>query len=405
MANEPTFSLDPKMGGMNWGYCQPPKINGKQGGAESKYIAITETSKAPQSETTSRIKIKLYGDLGVTDDAPIGSDFERGSTKKVTFTLPDVGKIQKIKLTLDGSQPYRCKKITIKRGAKTASFECLRKLEPCPTADPKGAKCNMKLSATGTSPYEITVKASQKEGSGTTAPILLAVIGKNGEGDLSLISDTGIADGGVKTVKVMGNDVGPITGFKLVIPEQGKLIPSMVRIKNISNLFNYNLDAKSLKVFEIKDIILTNPGKSSYSLVVNSNGGSATSSKPNPEEDKDEGEDADNPDGGQLSVAEKIKLVDLKCDQKMENPSVSNQIFGPEYPTNQPNYLNVLARCPANCHKLKSKVLGLGIHPSNTPICMAALVDNAISFYGGIINISVLPGLTKYSVQKKFKQK
>ena len=151
--------------------------------------------------------------------------------------------------------------------------------------------------------------------------------------------------------------------------------------------------------------MLTNPGKDNYRLDTNSGGDSSGGGNKSAEEDKDEGEDANNPNGGQLSVTDKKKILNLKCDQKLENPSSSNQVFGPDYPTNQPNYLNVLARCPADCHKLKEKVLGLGIHPPHTPICMAALVDNAISFYGGIINISIMPGLTKYTFPKKFKQK
>jgi hypothetical protein len=108
MANEPTFSLDPKLGGMNWGFCQAP--NKKGTGALVKYIAIIETSSVPLSETASGLRIKLYGDLGQTDASGLGDGFERGSTKKVAFSAPDVGKIQKIKLTLDGSQPFRCKK-------------------------------------------------------------------------------------------------------------------------------------------------------------------------------------------------------------------------------------------------------------------------------------------------------
>jgi hypothetical protein len=48
MVNEPTFSLNPKNGGMNWGYCKPiPKT-----GPTLKYNVVIETSKLENSETT-----------------------------------------------------------------------------------------------------------------------------------------------------------------------------------------------------------------------------------------------------------------------------------------------------------------------------------------------------------------
>lgn len=118
----------------------------------------------------------------------------------------------------------------------------------------------------------------------------------------------------------------------------------------------------------------------------------------------DGGQDSNNPNGGLLSVKDKSQIISLRCDSKLENPSRTNLIFGPEYPTNIPNFMSVLARCPSNCHRLKDKVLGVGIHPFFTPICLAALVDNQISFYGGIISISILPGIPKYTIPPNFKR-
>jgi len=420
MSNEPTFSLNTKNGGMNWGFCMV--VNKKTGGIKSKYIAIIETSKVPLSETTSAIKIKLYGDLGVTDLISIGDKFERGSTKKSKFSAPDIGKIQRIKLSLEGTQPYRCKKITIKNGPKTYSFECLKKLEPCPSEDPNGQKCNMKSDVEGNVPYEVTVKADDSPLSGTHSPILLSIIGKKGKGNWKMISDKGLKDGGSKTVKLKSENVGDVVGFELEIPEKGRFVPSIVRIKNVNT--------KAVRIFKVNKITLTNPGRSLYTLNTNtspsggkkgsggrkgpnggSNGGGAFSGPasankkiPDPMKDKDEGENIHNPDGGLLSFADRKRIINLTCTQELYNPSSSNPVFGPDYPTNKPNYLNILARCPGNCHKLKERVLGTGIHPLNTPICLSALVDNALSFYGGIISISVLPGLIKYTIPKSFKQ-
>jgi hypothetical protein len=72
-------------------------------------------------------------------------------------------------------------------------------------------------------------------------------------------------------------------------------------------------------------------------------------------------------------------------------------LFGPEYPTKNINYLSVLAKCPYDCHTKSGTVYGLGIHPENSPICLSALVDQAISYYGGLISILISPGLDNYS--------
>ena len=62
--------------------------------------------------------------------------------------------------------------------------------------------------------------------------------------------------------------------------------------------------------------------------------------------------------------------------------------------------MKILARCPANCHKTQGQVYGSGIHPENSPICLSALVDRAISEYGGIFQISIFPGFEKYLINK-----
>ena len=76
-------------------------------------------------------------------------------------------------------------------------------------------------------------------------------------------------------------------------------------------------------------------------------------------------------------------------------------LFGSTYPTSKINYINVLARCPSNCHNVEGTVYGKGIHPDNSPICLSALIDRAVSEYGGIISISIFPGLEKYLILDK----
>jgi hypothetical protein len=61
----------------------------------------------------------------------------------------------------------------------------------------------------------------------------------------------------------------------------------------------------------------------------------------------------------------------------------------------------VLAECPADCMSNQVKVIGLGIHPEDSPICITAIVDRAMSFYGGIIAISIFNGLPSYTGGKQ----
>jgi hypothetical protein len=326
----------------------------------------------------STIKGVLYGDSGKSDEFVLGEKFERDSTVKKVITGKDIGKLHKLALKLEGRQPYRCRKITFKVGPKTYSFECLKALEPCDARD--GNECRMETEVEGLYPYEITMKAKAARGSGVHSPILIALIGEKGETQFKMFAERGLNDGEVKRRKIFSNKVGKLLGFRLSLPEQGSFAPASIKIKN--------LISKETAIWDILEKI-KNPGKDTIK-VLKSQG------------KNDEGGNLHNPDGGLLSTRDRNQIIKLTCEQKLENPSRTNLLFGPEYPTSFPNYMNVLARCPGHCHLSKEKVYGLGIHPSSTPICIAAIVDNAVSIYGGIISISILPGMPKYTVPKEF---
>ena len=148
------------------------------------------------------------------------------------------------------------------------------------------------------------------------------------------------------------------------------------------------------KKFEIPNTLIINPGKNDFLLNTNSN-------KIQTAKQVSRTLDIDNPDGGLMNYEDYSKIIKLKCDQTLINPSPSKILFGPDYPTRNVNYMNILASCPSNCHLKNEKVFGLAIHPDVSPICLSALVDNAISYYGGIISISILPGLDQYNVPKE----
>ena len=240
----------------------------------------------------------------------------------------------------------------------------------------------MEAEVEGLHPFEITMKAKPARGSGISSPILVSIIGEKGEGQYKMFSEKGLKDGQVKRVKVFSHNVGKIVGFRLSLPEPGTFAPSSIKIKNLVN--------KQTAIWDITEK-LKNPGHDSIKM-----------EKTDEQNNNDDGGNMQNPHGGLLSNTEKNKIINLKCDTKLENPSRTNLLFGPDFPTSFPNYMNVLARCPANCYLSKEKIYGIGIHPSSTPICLAAIIDNAVSLYGGIISISILPGMPKYTVPKEF---
>jgi len=263
---------------------------------------------------------------------------------------------------------------------------------PCTKEDPDNPQCMLEAEADGTFPFEVTVKTSDDKESGTNSPILMNLLGKKGESQVKLLSSNGFKKGKTKVKKMFIKDVGEVTGFKLILTETGKWKPALIIIKNLSKFHCY-IVTKKYKKFELPDTLIINPGKSTFIIDTNSK----KDKSPQPVSRILE---IDNPDGGLLSYDDFKSIVDLKCDQKLFNPSPSKILFGPDYPTSKVNYMSVLARCPSDCHLNTEEVYGLSIHPDASPICLSALVDNAVSFYGGIISISILAGLNNYSVPK-----
>ena len=158
--------------------------------------------------------------------------------------------------------------------------------------------------------------------------------------------------------------------------------------------------------FLLDNVIVSNPGNSPYKYDTNKKDEKADSSKEGDKAgDSSGGEEkppADelnvhDPNGGLMEIKDKKAMIDLKCDQILKNPDDETNLFGPDYPTKDVNYSTIIARCPANCHTLRNiNVYGLSIHPSESPICMSAIVDHAISLYGGIFSISLFSGYDKY---------
>ena len=122
-----------------------------------------------------------------------------------------------------GTQPYRCKSITIFKGSKSFKFECLRNLIPCSRDFPDNDKCKMSSEVDGSVPYEVTIKTSDEL--------------KSGISQTKLIAENGFKRGSSKILKININDIGETQGFKVKLSEGGKWKPSLLIIKNLS-IFN-----------------------------------------------------------------------------------------------------------------------------------------------------------------------
>lgn len=401
MVNEPNFILNPTLGGMNWGFCQLEKPRVKV-----KYIIDVITSGLAKSETSSQIKIQLYGDKGKSEEVLLSNGgLERGSEKTLDIVAKDVGKVAKIALHVIGNQGYRCKNITVKRDNKSTKFDCLNRIEPCKTGgDPKS--CIILLEADGDIPYSITVKTSDDPDAGYKNPVFVKIKGTLLETRTKILTETGLKGGSSNTYTVFTDDVGDVTGFTFELGGPGKWKPVFVAIKN-------DISGVSQTFELVNNPILISPGQGKFSFDLNEKIAEKEPSSSNEldalagigEAKDSEVIDFHDPNGGLLESKDKKNIIELSCDQKLVNPSADEIIFGPDYPTRNINYMKVLAFCPGDCHKRPGTVFGVGIHPDQTPICLAALVDNAISLYGGIISISIFPGMDQYTVPTGFPQK
>ena len=165
-------------------------------------------------------------------------------------------------------------------------------------------------------------------------------------------------------------------------------------------LHNYYIDTKQQRIFELGRQRISNEN-SPYTVNFddsnsNNNDGSGSNlSKPK----ENSNIDINDANGGLMKLEEKKQIIDLTCSQVMINPDSETYIFGPDYPTKNVNYEKLLMRCPSNCYKVKNAIVyGVGAHPDISPICLSAIVDNAISIYGGIFNLSIFSGLESYDL-------
>jgi len=82
-------------------------------------------------------------------------------------------------------------------------------------------------------------------------------------------------------------------------------------------------------------------------------------------------------------------MIVATCDDKVNGDSR----FGPVY-AGKPNFDFYIVKCPNGCADGgKINAFGQWIHPEESGICKAAIVDNAMPPSGGVVGVGIGVGL------------
>lgn len=412
MTNAGGFVLksDGSNGGLNWGFCASKSQSKK---TSVPYSGFVVTSNCPESLTDSKVKIKLYGDEGQWENyktiSENGYDKPGAKIEISDFTEVDVGQPQKLDVKIDGSTPWRCQTIYILKDGIETKFECLKKLYTKTDEQKK-----LTATADGNFEYKVAIKTSSGgDGSVNKGPIMIILKGDKKISQTKIFSDMPQVKGQIVETKILTEDLGNITGFKLILLGPEKWSPELVTIESH--------DSPDKKEYALSEVTLIYPGDHN-TYEQGSSGSSSGSSDSDDEGDESNGSsgssgsnsgkssaasasiDVNDPYGGFIEFAEKSKIMKLKCLDTLEESADSTQ-FGPKFPTKVIGTMSKLVECPHNCSELNTTVFGVGLHPAKSPICMSGIIDNAMSMYGGIMQITITNGLKSYPLSKDFKGK
>lgn len=246
-------------------------------------------------------------------------------------------------------------------------FECDKPIR-CPH------QCSAEMNVVNIVDYNITVKTSTMDNSGTALPIYIVILGTSGKSPKKLLADKGFTLGSLVQLNVQTIDVGNPYGVSLYLDGNDLWRPEEIIVKKITP----NGDAMEKNFKNTANRVLQSMDKS---LTLKVQG-------------TDESEDDENKNStAMLDTEDLSKVIKLSCTDVLKD----NENFGPTYITSNVNYMMFFAVCPPDCTRVQVRAIGMGIHPEESPICMNALVDRAISFYGGYISVNIFKGLDSYT--------
>eukprot|EP00340_Litonotus_pictus_P002490 CAMPEP_0170519088 /NCGR_PEP_ID=MMETSP0209-20121228/4623_1 /TAXON_ID=665100 ORGANISM="Litonotus pictus, Strain P1" /NCGR_SAMPLE_ID=MMETSP0209 /ASSEMBLY_ACC=CAM_ASM_000301 /LENGTH=1885 /DNA_ID=CAMNT_0010804883 /DNA_START=79 /DNA_END=5736 /DNA_ORIENTATION=- len=436
----PEFKITP-VGGLNWGYLPTGKVSTSM----VNYTGEVQTSLIRKSGTNSDLYLKLYGDQGASGFKLLsrGQTLEDGSNVPFNFQCRDLGRIMKVELRITGNQCYRPKKVNLNvGGGNLVTFECLKRICPCiPGGDPN--PCRTEIKEEGNLTYEVMIKTKDADNSGTRDPIHIFLSGSNGMTVEKVFSELGAERGSTMRVPIKSQDLGDIVGFRLKLPSGGMWQPSLVSVKSSLNDMDktfalddtVKLNFHGRPVYDkdfLNNPVLQNGGKSGMC------GSDVTGGDENyfgevpaayqswyksstPWGGANYGDDTQfhyetkisqkkwvvgaegrTQVGALTDPTDRKNIINLKCDEKLQNPTEEDKKFGPAFPEGNAGFSTILAKCPHNCDQSTDPVYGVGIHPDISPVCTSAMVDKAIPPSGGIFAISTFPALTKYPLPPRW---
>ncbi|MCQ2815708.1 MAG: hypothetical protein MJ252_00430 [archaeon] len=370
--NDPNFILNPRIAGLNWGYCDETSSKTNK---ETEYIIYVKTSSLPESEAQGTIMIALRGSDGTSKELLLtNSGFKAGSFSKIKVTTEDIGNIFSLKLIAKDKLTWRCSSIRVESSMNFWDFECDKSL--------KWPISMIELNAANLIEYNLSIKTSSLDGSGTIFPIYISFIGSQCKSPFKLLSNKGFGIGSIIQQTIKTIDVGYIQQITLKINGNDNWIPEEIVVRKSSeNGGNQGLyekvfkNYKNLAVEDLNPLTLTLE-ENSDSIINDSSQSLKTYSI--------------------LDENDMKNLIKLSCYDTLKD----NDNFGPIYggEDNYVNYMSFLAECPSDClFKPAAPTYGVGIHPEESSICSSAIVDRASSIYGGIISININKGLDLYT--------
>lgn len=213
---------------------------------KTQYKVFIITSYLPGSDSTSKIFISLSGINGDSSESLLSNHGFTKGLKEVQIFLENVGNITAIKLRNEGSNDYRCDTIRVSQNETYWDFECNESI-----VFPDNPTATFKVS--NLMPYDISVKTSQKELSGTTSAVYISIWGTAGKTPFKLLSAKGLERGSLEKFQVMSTDVSSVYGITLKIGGFDNWFPEEIIVtRNESiNLIRWR---KSKQVFSLQKL-------------------------------------------------------------------------------------------------------------------------------------------------------
>ena len=235
--------------GLNWGWCS----NQEPSSRVIPYKAYVTTSTSPGSASNSPLCIQLRGNRSSFPTCATlkrdGFNLQGVEQEADHFTGPDVGEIKSILVRLQGSVPYKCKKVTIYHESREYNFQCPKKLHPC-VNDP--VSCFFEVNADGNNIYEIQVKTSNEAIPNPNVKVFITLMGSLGLSEEKLLVDDLIHPGETIVNQIGIKDIGNVKGAELSLVSEGKFIPTEIKIVSITT--------GQEKIIETESAHLENPG-------------------------------------------------------------------------------------------------------------------------------------------------